>query len=218
MESQQATSSRHKPIRAAEAWDKLVAAGKVLKLLGSLTDGEAARVAEAVEILQTAQSSPRRRKYKLLLHSIHCLLGTQGVLLCAVALGQVKAVDMKSSDRTDLILRIETNKNSVDINHSTLQALAISHEIPNSTSGKFSIFLLQFQGLISTDVLQQPSSVDRQPAKRKRRNEESQNQVQIQGTANLIRTEALNANSYKNLLLRSLGMFTSSHFKMFKPL
>lgn len=149
MESPQAPSSRHKPIRVAEAWKKLVAAGKVLKLLGSLSDGEAARVTEAVEILQTAQISQRRRKYKLLLHSIHGLLGPQGVLLCAVALGQVKAVDMKSSDRTGLITRIETNKTSVDINHPSFQALAVTHEIPNSINGTFSIFLLQSQSLIS---------------------------------------------------------------------
>ncbi|KAG4414251.1 hypothetical protein IFR04_012623 [Cadophora malorum] len=163
MESPQASSSRHKPIRVAEAWNKLVAAGKVLKLLGSLSDGEVARVTEAVEILQMAQISQRRRKYKLLLHSIHGLLGPQGVLLCAVALGQVKAVDMKSSDRTGLITRIETNKNSVEVNHPAFQALAVTHEIPNSIN----------------DVIQQPSSVDRQSTKRKRRMGESQNQVQI---------------------------------------
>lgn len=167
MDSPQPPPSRHKPIQVEEAWNKLVAASDVLKLLGDLSNGEAARVTDAVELLGAAQTSARHRKYKQFLSNVLNVSGPEGVLLCAVGLGQVKAADMRMSDRDALVKYIEANKNSDILNHSTLQCLARRHQIPIAVNSTYPVSLHR-QSLISLDVLLLPDTVTHQPAKRKR--------------------------------------------------
>jgi hypothetical protein len=138
--------SRYKPLQTKEAWDKLIDASEDLKLQRSLSDAEAGRVTEAIEVLRTAQTSPRRKKYKRFLYDVLRVSGPCGVLLCAAALGQVKAVDMKNCDRGSFIVQIKINKHHTDINHPTLQSLAISYKIPTSADGKFLFSLLYRPG------------------------------------------------------------------------
>lgn len=140
MENQQ-YPSRHKPLQIKEAWDKLIDASVDLKLQRSLSDAQAGRVTEAIEVLRSAQTSSRRKKYKRFLYDVLRVSGPCGVLLCAAALGQVKAVDMKNCDRVNFIVQIE-NKKHTDVNHPILQSLAISCKIPTSVDGTFLFALL----------------------------------------------------------------------------
>lgn len=126
-------SSRHKPLQTKGAWDRLISTAQNLKLLGSLGDAEARRVKEAVEILNTVPNSPKRKKYKQFLCDVLSKPGYQAVLVCAVALGQVRVVDMKNHDRIGLLRRIQ--KGHTDLDHPTLRTLAVSHHIPNSVNG-----------------------------------------------------------------------------------
>ncbi|KAF8846903.1 hypothetical protein BDZ45DRAFT_666419 [Acephala macrosclerotiorum] len=131
MENQQ-SPSRYKSLRTEEAWGKLIDASEDLKLQKSLSDAQAGRVTEAIEVLRSAQTSSRRKKYKRFLYDVLRVSGPCGVLLCAAALGQVKAADMKNSDRVSFIVQIEINKKHTDVNHPILQSLAISCKIPTS--------------------------------------------------------------------------------------
>jgi len=63
-------------------------------LFGSLCPGEARSVKEAVEILNSAQTTPKHKGYKQFLHDVHSKPGPHVVPVCAVALGQAKVVDM----------------------------------------------------------------------------------------------------------------------------
>jgi hypothetical protein len=132
MENQQ-PPSRFTPLQTTEAWVKLTSVSESLKLLGSLSDRQSGLVTEAVEVLTTAQTSFRRKKYKRFLYDVYRRSGPCGVLVCAVALGQVKAVDMKNRDRDSLIHKIEINKDH--IKHPILESLAISYQIPISLDG-----------------------------------------------------------------------------------
>jgi hypothetical protein len=127
-------SSRHKPLQTKGAWDRLISTAENLKVLGSLGDAEARRVKEAVEILNTVPTSPKRKKYKQFLCDVLSKPGPQAVLVCAAGLGQVKVVDMKHNDRVGLVRRIQ--KGHTALGHPTLQTLAISHHIPNTVNGR----------------------------------------------------------------------------------
>jgi hypothetical protein len=67
--------------------------------------------------------------------------GPQAILLCAVALGQVRVVDMKDSDRVGLIGLMKTNRHHPDINDPILRTLAVDYNIPSSVAGAL-LFLL----------------------------------------------------------------------------
>lgn len=131
--------SRHKPLRTNEAWDKVVRTIEDLKLQGNLSGAQAKCVREAVDVLKTTQTSGRRKKYKRFLFNVLQESGPQAVLVCAAALGQVKATNMKESDRNLLNRKIDGCKN---INHSTIQSLASRYQIPRSEGGMVPIFAL----------------------------------------------------------------------------
>ncbi len=130
--------SRYKPLTTDEAWERLVEASERLKVLGRLNDAEAQRSSEAVDTLMTVQPSGKPKRYKEFLYDVICNSGPQSVLLCAVALGQVRVVDMKSGDRVGLISKIKANKDETNINHSMIRSLAQRYYIPNSVTGVFS--------------------------------------------------------------------------------
>ncbi|EDN02520.1 hypothetical protein I7I51_07508 [Histoplasma capsulatum] len=128
--------SRHKPLRTNEAWDKVVCTIEDLKLQGSLRGAQTKSVIEAVHVLKTIQTSARRKKYKRFLYNVLRESGPQAVLICAAALGQTKAADMKELDRNLLVRQIQGCE---DINHSTMQSLAIRYQIPRSESDVTSV-------------------------------------------------------------------------------
>lgn len=80
------------------------------------------------------EPSGKHKRYKEFLYDVLFNSSPQFVLLCAVALGQVKVIDMKNSDRVGLIRKIKVNKDDVDINHSTIGSLATNYHIPSSVS------------------------------------------------------------------------------------
>ena len=129
--------SRHKPLKTEEAWDRIVEASENLEVLGRLSDAEAQRSSEAVDTLKMVQPSGKPKRYKEFLYDVLFNSSPQYVLLCAVALGQVKVIDMKTNDRVGLIRKIKVNKDNVDINHSTIGSLANNYLIPSSVSGMF---------------------------------------------------------------------------------
>lgn len=135
-------SSRYKPLKTDEAWDRLVQASENIEVLGRLSDAEAQRSSEAVDTLKAVQPSGKPKRYKEFLYDVLRHSGPQFVLLCAVALGQVKVVDMKYGDRVGLVGKIKANKDNTHINHPTVQSLAIKYQVPNSVTG---VFILSFQ-------------------------------------------------------------------------
>ncbi|KAK2796022.1 hypothetical protein FQN50_009642 [Emmonsiellopsis sp. PD_5] len=162
MESQQPSPrgkrpSRHKPLRTNEAWDKVVCTIEDLKLQGTLSGAQAKSVTEAVNVLKTTQTSARRKKYKRFLYNVLRESGPQAVLICAAALGQVKAADMKELDRNLLIRQIKGFK---DINHSTIRSLAICYQIPHSESDVLASVLPLPQTPLPIDGSQNPQAND----------------------------------------------------------
>jgi hypothetical protein len=133
--------SRYKPLTTEMAWDRLVAASEKLRVLERLSDTEAQRSSEAVATLKMEQPSGKLKSYKEFLYDVLHNSGPQYVLLCAVALGQVKVVDMKNDDRVGLISKIKSNKDDACMNYSTLQSLAIRYHMPKSVTGVFSPIL-----------------------------------------------------------------------------
>lgn len=131
--------SRYKPLKTEEAWDRIFEASENLKVLGRLSDAEAQRSSEALDTLKMVQPSGKLKRYKEFLYDVLCNSGPQFVLLCAVALGQVRAANMKNGDRVGLISKIKANKDNTGINHSTVRSLAIRYHIPNSVTGVFSL-------------------------------------------------------------------------------
>lgn len=130
--------SRYKPLKTEEAWDRIFEASENLKVLGRLSDAEAQRSSEALDTLKMVQPSGKLKRYKEFLYDVLCNSGPQFVLLCAVALGQVRVANMKKGDRVGLISNIKANKDNTGINHSTVRSLAIRYHIPNSVTGVFS--------------------------------------------------------------------------------
>ncbi|PGG95285.1 hypothetical protein AJ79_10141 [Helicocarpus griseus UAMH5409] len=125
--------SRYKPLKTEEAWDRLLIASENLKVLGRLSDSEAQRCLEAVETLKMVQPSGKLKCYKEFLYDV-TRNSRPFVLLCAIALGQVKAVDMTNGDRLGLMGKIKASKDNTDINHSTVRSLAIQYHIPDSVT------------------------------------------------------------------------------------
>ena len=132
--------SRYRPLKTDEAWDRLVKASENIQLLERLSDTGVRSSSEAVDTLKMVQPSGRPKGYKEFLHDVLRHSGPQVVLLCAVALGQVKVADMKYGDRVNLISKIKANKDNADINHPTVRSLAIRHQIPDSVTGLSFLF------------------------------------------------------------------------------
>ena len=131
--------SRYKPLKADEAWDRLVHARENIKVRERLSDAEARRSSEAVDALKIVQPSGKPKHYKEFLYDVLSNSNPQFVLLCAVALGQVRVVDMKNGDRVGLLSKIKASKDNTDINHSAVRSLATRYHIPNSVTGVFSL-------------------------------------------------------------------------------
>lgn len=131
--------SRYKPLRIDEAWGRLLGASEKLKILGRLSDAEAQRSSEAIDTLKIVQPSGKLKRYKEFLYDVLGNSSPQFVLLCAVALGQVRVVDMKNGDRVGLIFKIKVNRDHTNTNHSTIVSLAIRYHIPSSVDGVFSL-------------------------------------------------------------------------------
>jgi hypothetical protein len=131
--------SRYKPLDTEEAWDRLAGASKNLSVLGRLSDAEALRTSEAIEMLKTAQPSGKSKRYKEFLYDVLGNSNPQFVLLCAVALGQVRVASMTNENRVSLISKIKDGTDNTDMNHATVQSLAIKYLIPESVAGEFSL-------------------------------------------------------------------------------
>lgn len=127
--------SHRKPLQIGESWDKIINIGEDLKILRSLSDAHLRSVTEAVKILKTVHTSSKRQKYQLFLCNVLRKCGSHGVLVCAIALGQVKVVNMKNCDRVGLLRKLENNRDSASISHPTLRSLAARYKVPSSVDG-----------------------------------------------------------------------------------
>lgn len=126
--------SRHTPCQAYDVLNLLVITAKKLRVLEHLSDAEKHRAADAVEILKIIQTASKRKKYKLFLCNVLDKYGAHMILLCALALRQVRVVDMKNCDRKSLMSIME---NHVEFDYFIIQSLAIEHHIPESIHGGF---------------------------------------------------------------------------------
>jgi len=93
---QQSRPSRNKPLQPKSAYDRLNDVGKELEILATLSDARVHGVRKAIDLLKTFQTSSKRKTYKLFLHNVLASSSPEMVLLCAVALGQAKIVNMKN--------------------------------------------------------------------------------------------------------------------------
>lgn len=124
--------SRYRPTLAVEALDLLLKTGNKLKVLQHLTKAEQRRAADAVEVLKIVQTAPKRKKYKIFLYTLLEHYGPHMVLLCTLALGQAKVVDMKQDERAALMDLI---KNCNELDDPILRAIAINHRVPKRVEG-----------------------------------------------------------------------------------
>jgi hypothetical protein len=106
-------------------------------VFGRLSNAEAQYSLETVDTLKMVQPFRRPKQYKEFLYDVLCHSGPQFVLLYTVALGQVKVIDIKRGDRVGLISKIKANKDTTNINNSTIRSLTIRYHIPNSVTGIF---------------------------------------------------------------------------------
>jgi hypothetical protein len=118
------------PFDPSHAWKTILDTANKINLLGSLSKKEIQRIKDAANVLTTRQTTERRKRYKLFLHSILRDAGPGAVLLCAVALGQVRITDLKDSERVDFCNQIKPEAIDPNIN-----ALAIQYSIPRSVNG-----------------------------------------------------------------------------------
>ncbi|KAK3371618.1 hypothetical protein B0T24DRAFT_629705 [Lasiosphaeria ovina] len=118
--------------KAEKALERVIAAAGKLSILGVLSNGETKRIDEARGVLMTTQTNDRRKKYKLFLYGVLRYSTPAAVLLCAIALGQVRITNLKGGERNELCQLIQNNQSS--INHSTIVELAIKCQISTSVN------------------------------------------------------------------------------------
>jgi hypothetical protein len=135
------TQPHQKPLQTEEAWNRIIDTGEDLKILRSLSEVHVKRVTEAIEILKIVQSSPRRKTYQVFLYEVLRKCGPPAVLVCAIALGQVKAANMKTHHRVDLARRLVNSKDNSSFNHPTIHSLALLHHVP-TVDGTYSCLVL----------------------------------------------------------------------------
>lgn len=133
--------SRYKPLNTEEAWKRLTNASNNLSLLRRLSDTEARQSSMAVNILKMEEPSRKQKSYKEFLHDVLSNSSPPFVLLSAIALGQARVASMTIGNRSSLISKIKVNKDNTDMNHTTVQSLAIKYLIPESVAGEFSLTL-----------------------------------------------------------------------------
>lgn len=114
----------------------IVNTARILQVRGSLTLSQQNRAREAAVVLEKQEDAPNRQKYRVFLFHVHSECGPHGVLLCAVELGQHKAITMRNSDRATLIDKLGKNKNQPPINYPVIRSLAEDFRIPNTVEGK----------------------------------------------------------------------------------
>ncbi|KAL4993999.1 hypothetical protein BDV10DRAFT_189458 [Aspergillus recurvatus] len=120
---------KQKPLLATEALKKLLFVARELSVLKHIGENGERKVADAVMILKTAQTTPKRIKYKLFLYNILKKYRPCVVLLCAVALGQVAVANMRKDERTQLENLIGTQSELVNLD---IRDLVIKCKIPES--------------------------------------------------------------------------------------
>ena len=119
--SRQRQRAPRKAITYNEAYVNIVNAARILQVRGVLMLSKQTRAREAVAVLEKQQHSPSRQKYREFLYDVHRKCGPHGVLLCAVELGQHKAITMRNNDRAALIDQLEMSKNQLPISCSVVR-------------------------------------------------------------------------------------------------
>jgi Na+-transporting methylmalonyl-CoA/oxaloacetate decarboxylase beta subunit len=130
---EQQRSSQQKPFRVSKALQRLMHTAEELSIVQHLSDADKRKIADAVTILKTLQTTSKRRKYKLFLYRVLDKYGPHLVLLCAVGLGQVVVANMRKADRARLADLIGSQP---QLANPALQGLAIKNNIPGSVNGK----------------------------------------------------------------------------------
>lgn len=133
--------SRYKPLSTEEGWERLAGASKILRQRERLSNAEARQSQMAVEIFNMKQPSEKQNRYKEFLYDVLSKSSPPFVLLSAIALGQARVASLTIDNRSSLISKIKENKDNTDMNHTTVQSLAIEYLIPNSVAGEFPLTL-----------------------------------------------------------------------------
>jgi len=167
----------------------LVLTAKRIKMLQRLSDIDSQRSSEALDTLNIIQPSGRRlQRYKALLYDVLCNSGPQFVLLCAIALGQAKASDMRNNDRVSLVSNIKTNINNIHVNHSIIRSLATKYHISDSVISTSSFLynrVLKERNWFRADLLPLLYITTERPRKRKQTSINSQYPKAVSSTNKL---------------------------------
>lgn len=127
--SQKRQRAPRKTIGYSEAYVNIISTARMLQVRGALAVSKQNSAREAAAVLENPQHSSSRQKYREFLYEVHTKCGSHGVLLCAVELGQHKAVTMRNKDRAALITQLETSKNRLPISCSVIRHLAEAYGI-----------------------------------------------------------------------------------------
>ncbi|KAK6371752.1 hypothetical protein LTS17_008575 [Exophiala oligosperma] len=111
-------------ISGSLAWNKVQISVRDLENRRSLTNAGAKRAAEAVELFNEEPETSKRKTYRGFLHVLLDECGPQGVLSCAIGVGQANLVSMSRVARHWLMQSFKTKRNQWPINSPMLQAFA----------------------------------------------------------------------------------------------
>ncbi|KAH8711471.1 hypothetical protein HC256_008285 [Beauveria bassiana] len=138
-----ATQAKARPSRKAigsdEAYAAILDGARRLRIRCSLSLSKQNMFREAVDVLQSPQSSRSRQEYRVFLYEVAERCGPHGILLCATELGQHKITTMRKSERAVLIGKLQEVKTADAIDCPMIRSLAKELVIPQIAQGKHRI-------------------------------------------------------------------------------
>lgn len=112
--------SRHKPLSAGEAVEKLIDTSKLIQYREDVRPQEAKRIQDAFAMMaetseegRASQAAERRNSYRWLLKKVQDAIGPQLVLLCAVGLGQSAIGGMTDRVRLEFLEAIKEQEEAL---------------------------------------------------------------------------------------------------------
>ncbi|SLM36761.1 hypothetical protein LPUS_06434 [Lasallia pustulata] len=126
--------SRHKPLSASKAVEKLINTSKLIEYREDVRPQEAKRIQDAFTLMaepsgegRASQAAERRNNYRWLLKKVQDTVGPQLVVLCAVGLGQSAIGGMTDRVRLEFLEVIKEQEEA--LKSAILQKLANEYSV-----------------------------------------------------------------------------------------
>lgn len=131
--------SRHKPLSASKAVEKLINTSKLIEYREDVRPQEAKRIQDAFTLMaepsgegRASQAAERRNNYRWLLKKVQDTVGPQLVVLCAVGLGQSAIGGMTDRVRLEFLEVIKEQEEA--LKSAILQKLANEYSVLGSSN------------------------------------------------------------------------------------